>query len=294
MKKLRSTLNTINKKDDAVVGVVVAVMLVGLLLAVVLILQSVFVPNWMEQMEAEHMDEVANQFALLKFAIDLQSATENNIPITTSITLGNKELPFFPSSRAFGFLRIASDECTINITNATGSSSVYWPGVIKYTSANAYYIDQTFTYEASAVISSQAEGSVMFIKPSFFVNYDKVNDEVNISFTLANIIGLGGKKSVSGYGTYPIQTNFTRTNNTNITEVETIIITTAYPNAWHMFINSSLLKEDLDYGSGNDFWITSTNDEVTINFNPPPGSPEVDIILEVNDLLAQIAPGWIE
>ena len=76
MKRLPRLLNQINHDEEAVVGVVVAVLLVGLLLAITLILQSVFVPNWMEQLEADHIDEVADQFAMLKFAVDLQSATE--------------------------------------------------------------------------------------------------------------------------------------------------------------------------------------------------------------------------
>ena len=292
MKKFYTSLKNLNEKDDAVVGVVVAVLLIGLIVAIVLVLQTVFVPNWMEQLEAEHMDEVGNQFAMLKFAADLQSISEKNIPITTSITLGNKELPFLSSSRSFGFLRITSDECTINITNATRSFLLY-PGIIKYSSANAYFLDQTFIYEAGAVISGQNEGSVMFIRPSFFVDYDTTLDEVNISFTLTNIIGRGGKMSASGYGTYPIQTNFSRSNKTLITDVQKIVITTAFPNAWHVFINSTLIKGGLDYGvvAPDDFWITSTNSSLTVNFTP---LPTFEIFLDVMDIFAQIAPGWVE
>jgi len=262
-------------------------------MSIIVIIQTVFVPSWMEQIEAEHMDDVANQFAMLKFAIDTQSLTGINIPITTSITLGNKELPYFTSSRAFGFLRILDEEYAMNITNATNTFE-YLPEIIKYSSSNTYFLNIDYIYEAGAVISSQDEGNVMFIKPSFFVDYNKVLDEVNISFTLSNIIGVGGKKSVSGYGTYPIQTNFSRSNSTLITDVQNIVITTSYPDAWRVFINGTLKKEDLEYGAGNDFWITSTNDKVTVNFNSPPASPKVDIFIDAIDIIAQVAPGWIE
>ena len=293
MKRLNYNLKKIKKNDEAVVGVVVAVLLVGLFLAIFLIIQTVFVPNWMEQLEAEHLNDVGNQFALLKFAVDTQSATEKNIPITTSMTLGNKEIPFFSSSRAFGFLRIIEDECTINITNAT-TWFTYQPGIIKYSSSNSYYIDQTYTYEAGAIISSQAEGNVMFIRPSLFADYDTLWDQVNISFTLTNLKASGEKKSVSGFGTYPIQTNFSKSNVTNITGVQSIKINTNYANAWHSYINSSLINQGLDYGTGDNYWITATNDEVVIYFNSPPINPNVDVILEVVDIFAQIAPGWIE
>ncbi len=293
MKRDYVFLKNLKNKDDAVVGVIIAVLLVGLILSIIVIIQTVFVPSWMEQIEAEHMDDVANQFAMLKFAIDMQSATGTNIPITTSITLGNKELPYFTSSRAFGFLRILDEEYAVNITNATNTFE-YLPEIIKYSSSNTYFLNIDYIYEAGAVISSQDEGNVMFIKPSFFVDYDQVLDEVNISFTLSNIIGVGGKKSVSGYGTYPIQTNFSRSNSTLITDVQNIVITTSYPDAWRVFINGTLKKEGVEYGAGNDFWITSTNDGVIVNFNSPPASPKVDIFINAIDIIAQVAPGWIE
>lgn len=290
MRKNPRLLKKIDNNNDAVVGVVVAVLLVGLLLAVTLILQSVFIPNWMTQLEAEHMDKVADQFAMLKFSVDLQSATEKNIPITTSITLGNKELPFLLSSRSFGFLRIVNDEYNITVTNTTDSFSIL-PSIIKYSSENAYYIDKTFSYEAGALISAQTEGSIMAIKPNFYVDYNIVVDEVNITFSLTNLSGYGGKKSVSGFGTYPIRTNFSSIYTMLIKDVQNIVITTSFPIAWKILINSTLLDEDLDYGVGNDYWIATTNETVTVNFNPP---PTVDIFFEISKILTQIAPGWIE
>ncbi len=294
MKRLYLNSSRINENEEAVVGVVVAVMLVGLLLAIFLIFQTVFVPDWMEQLESEHLDEVGNQFAMLKYAVDVQSATQKNIPITTSIILGNKEIPFFTSSRAFGFLRITQDECEINITENASSYYAYNPGIVKYSSSNSYYLDQSYAYEAGAIISSQAEGNVMFIRPAFTANYDKITDQVNISFTLTNIKDSGEKSSVSGFGTYPIRTNFSKSTLINISGVQQITITTNYANAWASYINSTFTRQDLDYGNSEDYWIDKTNDKLTVNFNSPPGSPNVDMFLEVVDVSAQIAPGWIE
>ena len=290
MKTLPRFKNSLFENDNAVVGVVVAVLLVGLLLAVTLILQSVFVPNWMEQLEAEHMDEVADQFAMLKFAVDLQSITEKNIPVTSSITLGNKELPFLLSSRSFGFLRIAEQEYNLTISNATTVYSIY-PNIIKYTSENSYYIDKTFSYEAGAIITGQTEGNVMAIIPNFYVDYNIVLDEVNITFSLTNFTGIGGKKSVSGFGTYPIRTNFSKMYSMLFEDIHNIIITTNFPTAWRIFINSTLLAQDLDYGPVNDYWITTTDETVTISFNAP---PSINLYIEISNIIAQIAPGWIE
>ena len=60
--------------NHAVVGVVSAVLLVGLIVSVVALIQKEYVPKIMKQQEADHMDDVYNQFAQLKYAIDSQVA----------------------------------------------------------------------------------------------------------------------------------------------------------------------------------------------------------------------------
>jgi hypothetical protein len=88
------------------VGVVVAILMVTLLVAVIVIIQVYYVPSWMKEKESDHMDIVGNQFSNLKFSIDLQTLAQLDVPITNSITLGSKELPYFISSRAFGSLNV--------------------------------------------------------------------------------------------------------------------------------------------------------------------------------------------
>jgi len=277
------------KSEDGVVGIVVAILLIGLLVSVVSLLQLVYVPKWMEQMEAEHMDEVTAQFANLKFAIDTQSANKRpDTPIATSITLGSRELPFLVSARAFGLIEILSEACTINITyNQTGNmnTSSYPLGIIKYSSVNAYFLDQSYIYETGALITSQSDGNIISIKPSFSISRNATG--VNISFNMVNISGVGGKISNSGYGSSAILTEFLESDNTTILDVHYINITTSYPNAWSLFLNWTLKKE-LDYGN---FSIEIVGNEIIIEFmmatNPT-------INLKIITILAQIGPGWIE
>ena len=104
-------IKRIKNSDDAVVGIIVAILLIGLLLAVITIVQTVFVPNWMENIEANHMDEVSAQFDQLKFAIDIQSALNiTDIPISVPITLGSSNLPILQSARAYGLLEIMNNK----------------------------------------------------------------------------------------------------------------------------------------------------------------------------------------
>lgn len=285
MKKMKNS-------DDAVVGIVATFLIVGLIVTVISMIQAVYIPKWMEQTEADHMEVVADQFSQLKFAIDTQSAIkEPGTPISTAITLGNKELPFLTSSRAYGSLDILSDECmvTINYSNVTKSNS-YPLGVIKYSSANAYFLNQAYICEAGAVILSQSQGNTMSIKPAFSVSYGYGSD-INISFTILNISTIGEKRSIGGYGTYPMQTEFSGVNVTNFTDVKNIIIDTNYQNAWQKFINNTLINSGLNHHSyGADFSISVNDDSMVLKFNK---SITVNLKLKHVTINAQIAPGWI-
>ena len=286
MKRFKKNINVLRNTDEATVGVVVAVLMVGLILLVISLVQTFYVPRWMEQREAEHMDEVLNQFSLLKFAIDMQILTEQDTPVSTPINLGNKKLPFLKSSGSFGFLGISSN-LGINITTTYDDSTQISIGRITYSSENVYFLDQSFIYEVGAVITSQSEGNVMSMMPSFDVMYS--DPVVKLTLDAVNILGIGEKISVSGYGVYPIQTKFSNANITDITDVQNIILDTNYQNAWSMFINSSLSGKGLNRGS--DFWINTTDSGIKIEFA---SALDVDITLKRINIVAQIGPGWIE
>ena len=114
----RMKFRKINNSNDAVVGIVVAVLLVGLLVTFMSIIQVHYVPKWMKEKEGEHMNEVSNQFSQFKFAIDTQTTLkQQDIPMTTPFTLGSTELPFFMSMPSYGQLNIFDDICIISFFN---------------------------------------------------------------------------------------------------------------------------------------------------------------------------------
>ena len=280
-------LRNLNDNNNAVVGIIVAFLITGLIVIVLSVVQTVYVPKWMEQNEADHMETVADQFSQLKFAIDTQSALKSSdTPISTSITLGNKEMPYLMSARSYGSLEIKSDECIITITNATKMES-YNVGIIKYCSVNTYFLNQDYIYENGAVILCQDDGNTMQIKPSF--SADK-QEETTISFTITNIKSVGGKESINGYGTYPIQTEYPRNDNYQENEyddVESLRIDTNYQNAWECYINKELINSGLD--PDTHYTINSDTDGISVVF-----LDTTNINLKLFDIYAQISPGWIE
>jgi len=283
------------KSDNGVVGIVVAVLLIGLIVAVVSLIQAVYVPKWMEEMEAEHMDLVVTQFTQLKSAIDTHVANEQILtPIASPITLGNKELPYLMSLRAYGSLEILSKKFQITIENETYKLNESF-GIIKYSSMNGYFIDQSFIYENGAFITSQREGNMLSMKPSIYIEKEEVDaPEAVINFTMVKITPIGGKTNGGGYGTTSILTEYNTTiydyeNNTEfqIDNVTNINIYTDYSNAWNIFFNS-ILKNKL---AESEFFIsTPTDNMVNIHFN----NTGITLKYKIVEIYAQIGPGWVE
>lgn len=131
------------------VGVVVAILLVTIMVSVLITIQVYYLPQWMKEREAEHMDVVANQFASLKYSLDLQTMAESSSPLTNSITLGSKELPYFASARAFGSMQILPPQ-TSNFSvriNGSGMISTYQPSIEKSGKSNISNIISIDTFE---------------------------------------------------------------------------------------------------------------------------------------------------
>jgi len=281
--------------NEGVVGIVTAFLIVGLIVIVFSVVQTVYVPQWMKENEADHMEAIADQFSQLKFAIDTHSQFKDvNNPMTTSITLGNKEMPVLASSRAYGSIEIIPEQFILKISGALESNSTTSLNTLKYSSSNAYFLDQEYTYEAGAVILSQYQGDTMAIKPSFSITKEG-SREYNISINLVNITPVGDKNSISGYGNYPIKTQYISTNEFEIIRISDFSIQTEFSNSWERFLNNSLTQVGLNYsGIGEDkglhsYYITSDANQVKVVFF-------TELVINVNikliEISAQIAPGW--
>ena len=278
--------------ENGVVGIVAAFLIVGLIVAVISVLQTVYVPKWMEEKESEHMNEVADQFAQLKYSIDTHmKMKETNTPISTSITLGSKELPYLLSVRAFGSLEILNDEFNLTVTRNDSSTYYYDLGTIKYTSYNSYFINQDFVFEFGGVILNQDDGNTVRIKPPFSI---QVQENFTMNMNLIDVIPIGNKdNSYYGYGSAPIQTEFLSSEDTIfLNNVSNMSLQTSYPYSWSTFFNSSFLKAGLNhFGYGTNYTIEYVGDTVFIEFIEP-----LTVNLEITfiEIGAQITPGWIE
>lgn len=291
-------IKQIKNSDDAVVGIVVAILLIGLLLAVISIVQTVFVPNWMEQIEADHMDEVSSQFGQLKFAIDIQSILNiNDVPMSVPITLGSNDLPIMTSAKGYGLIEIIENEISVDIVNESGVyPEPFYLGVIKYSSSNTYYLNQDYIYESGSLIKSQHEGNIMYVNP-IFTPMTHNSTTTYLNFTLINITGVGNKLAASGFGNFPIQVEFSESVDYSFENVSFINITSPYYESWYMFINSTLINLDEDFNPlvwNQDFILTlpdyhGVDNMVSLEIL----DHTVDLFVKKIEINAQVAPGWI-
>lgn len=280
--------------NNAVVGIVAAFLIVGLIVAVLSVIQTQYVPKWMEEKESEHMYTIADQFAQLNYAINTHMVNQKtNVPISTTITLGSKEMPYLMSVGAYGQIQILKDQFRINVTGSSNYTKN--TNIIKYSSFNTYYINQNYVYESGGVILEQNSGNAMHIRPQFSVSYNQVWN-ITIKFNVVNISIIGGKdQSVYGSGPIPIQTEFKSGDNSpdaTIEDVNYLNITTNYVNSWYNSINSSLRKAGLNLDSSNkNYTISIQNDNVVVKFND---NIIVNFEIYYYDVGAQISHGWIE
>jgi hypothetical protein len=286
---MRKIIKSLRKKDEAVAGIVVAVMIVGLVLAVISIVQTIYIPKWMESREAEHMGVVADQFSNLKFTIDTQIALKGDVPISSSITLGSRELGFFMSNKAFGRLALISNGWAYRFVRTAGDTYEDNYGILRYSSENAYFLNQIYNYEIGGVILNQTEGAVFIIKPEFSVLYNASTRIANLSLTCIDLVPNDEKTSISGYGTYPVRTEYMSATNTTITSLKTFVIITPFSSIWYTFLNTTL--SDANLVKNTDYTITKISNQVTITFNSPPLT-NVNLDLTKIQIAAQITPGW--
>ena len=182
---------------SGVAGVIEALLLVGLVAVVLSIIQLYYIPQVMDQREAEHMDEVANQFSFLKSVIDLQSMTKEDVPISSPLTLGSRELPYFVTARADGKLCIIDyGDYEINVDYGT---KIFPLTSIKYEAFNRYYLDGrpvTYALEGGAIILKQYDGETVRVEPK--ITIENQTTDINIYYDIPIIVGLEGKKNTSG------------------------------------------------------------------------------------------------
>lgn len=301
--------NKLVRENTAVAGVIEALLLVALVAVILSTIQLVYIPQIMEEREANHMDEVADQFSNLKSVIEIQSMmgsldTGDTVvysPISSSITLGSKELPYFVSARSYGeVILIDEDDVGTNKINIQPMSiGQFGSGIpltsINYEAFNSEFVDQVYALEGGGIILNQSEGEVMRVNPSIAVENNSAVGNIKIYWTIPIFNGVPGKKSYGGWGYYKdcfIRSNYSN-HYTHSGSAWYIYIYSNHLEAWnHSLVDtiSGMLREAADNG----YLIVDQNTSVIPNrVEIKPGSKTLMVDITIVRLEIQVGPGAV-
>lgn len=237
---------------------------VGTMLAVVVILTLLsavtlyYVPEWMKETEANHMSTVLIQFGDLKKNIDSQIILgDTTVEASSPFVLGTEGIPIFTFTIE-GTLTVDPFTGAFNIQDESQTLNVTSMGIIKFSSRNTYYMQQTFIYMNGGVIVDQSKGETMKIGSTF-----SVTNESGITLTTTVISICGEKKVLSGSRTENVKTRLVCSQLKEFAWAEgeniTVTISSSYVNAWNNFFSNTLNVLNLD-----DYNISKNSDNVVV------------------------------
>src|SRR5216117_1165788 len=252
---MRLLIRDIRGDEEGVASTVGTIMALLVFLTFLSLIVNQYVPVWMKDSEASHMNGALGQFGGLKGAIDLQilaaqaakiSGT-HYIPVTSSsaVSLGVDGVPIFAASTLAtlqsypdaGPFTVTFDYLIRGVSTRVQEQS---NGSVELDVANRYYVPQKIAYENGAVIRYQSDGQVIRAQPTFSVL--KTNNTLDVSFGLVSLYGAG---SVSGTSTEVVNTQvfaFDRQDYRGFPAHAVIWVdhSSRYGLVWYRFLNATL------------------------------------------------------
>jgi hypothetical protein len=298
--------------NNALAGVIEALLLVGLVAIILSFIQLYYIPEIMEDKEATHMDQVSQQFSQLKSVVEIQSTIgvindenpdQKYIAYTTMaspLTLGSRQLPYFVSLASPGQVTLIDNndagEYKIKINPSPLPMGYDFPSGIPLTSIiyeayNYYFVPQKYIFEGGGVILYQTDGEVMSVNPA--INVVNNTDDIELTYNIPLFVGSPGKKIDAGYDESDIRTNYIKYYEGSENNISEIFIYTQHPDAWyHCLVNTTrgLLWEYVKNNYVNVIMDKST----TPNYvKITPGSKDIYVKITVVEIGVQIGPGAV-
>jgi len=264
---MRVLIRDIRSDEEGVASTVGTIMALLVFLTFLSLIVNQYVPVWMKDSEASHMNGVLGQFGGLKGSIDLQIlaaqaaqfAGAHYIPVTaaSAITLGVDGVPIFAAATV-GTLTASPEAGPFTVEfdyliEGLSGPAVRTPvreqsnGSVELHVGNRYFVPQSIAYENGAVIRYQRDGQIIRAQPTFGVT--RANDTLEVTFGLVSLYGRG---TITGTSTEVVNAQVFSVDRQDYggTPGETfpsgpspviwINHTSTYGLAWYKFFNSTL------------------------------------------------------
>ncbi len=254
--------SSIKKSEDGVATTVGTIMALLVFLSLLSLITQQYVPVWMEDQEAYHMEEAMMQFSYLKGTIDNLIMNEyTDYPMYSTMRLGSEGVPMFASATP-GVIRVTPrwGGLSVNFEDDGIPRTFEGQGNISLHVPNRYFEEQTVTYEHGAIILEQPQGAVIRAPPHIRVD-EYGEGEYSISLTMVDLSS-SRRESAGGAGVVGVTTELwgtTRSTFMNPNDV-TFELETAYPDAWDTWLRESLGVDSTI--NGNTIEIDFSEDDV--------------------------------
>jgi len=293
------------RSESASSTVVGAVLLLAIIVSVFSVVRIGYIPEWKNDAEYSHMNDVWEDMADLKSKIDLMTIAlasdpdSSNTDITMSVPfhMGGGDIPLIGTVKSSGTLSVNKNECEINITvDSEGDwNDTITCGAVSYSSQNRYYVDQNFIYEGGALILSQGERSSIMLYPS--IRFSRTpTDEYNVSIHVVEIdknpyAPVDVISSNTGCSLRTIGEEFTPLydsdkNSSGNIDSFTLTINTTYPEAWYLYFKETIS----DAGITDHTTLTQNGNNVSLTFLSGTGGNDLNR-LYVSKTTVKVEPG---
>ena len=271
---MRTIKHSWNGDRTGVSGAVTAVMLLLIIISVISIVITFFVPIWAEADESQHMRQTLEQFYAMRENIDAQILQDNPIQASSKITLGNEPNALLGLYRTAGRLVANPFNGTLSVYNATDSSDLFAVsrGNVTFTSQNSYIPQRSYILEQGAVLVAGPGGkAAMRVPPHLSATKSAGGD---LSLTMLFVSVGGDFSSFSGTENVIVETSLL-TRDVNIYEGGewelgrniSINLTTPYADAWASFFDETLTDPVTNLTLGVDFNVTAAAGWVRLDLN---------------------------
>ncbi len=297
----------LKNQTNALSGVIEALLLVALVAIIISTIQVMYIPGIMQEREIDHLITVESQFSYLKSNLDIQSMTEEDVLISSVITLGTEDIPFFISARAHASLEtndLISTNYEIvvtgNTTTESGKTQNFPLTSIKFSGRNFYCNSDTYEeksvykdyiLEGGSIIGYSSQKEKMTAPPSINKKVDANTIVINMSLPVFHT--QGGKVSTSGNENTHILTNYSKKERITTYYLETIPnhkidIKSDYLTAWNRSLNTFFYDEITQTDIKVEKYPSSSPEAVRIT---PEGEKTIELNIILTHIYVQIGPG---
>ena len=290
----------LSSDDRGVSNVVSLVLIAGIIISLMGMVFTTYLPAWGKDIEAQTLGSVMDSYMDLKSGVDTLSVSgDPGTSLTTKMTLGSNGGPMFGFGRCTGSLDLRMDDGLFVVTDVTEVQPVIYAqsrGNVVYSSSNTYVEEQVLTMEAGAIIREQSGLPVLKGQPNFVLNRDGNTEDTTLYLMLITLEG--ETRSDSGTGSYMIKTTLlseetisypmgSRDVNNAIVDRSDIklSITTDHPTLWSDLFADMALDEGFVEDVGLDGYTNGNPPEYSIDSTTTPGTVEVTLYGMVGELI---------